>query len=149
MRKLTLTNHVQYNTTVLENEFIDRHMAKANGEYVKVYLLLLRHMSVNSVPLSVSEIADFLECTEKDVIRALNYWKKEGLLEYESLGETSASIPSVLPSDKPKVVPPSPESLTAEVQDIQKYRSRKARHCLPQILMQLHIFMNLCICLPI
>ena len=39
MRKLTLTNHAQSNTTVLENEFIDNYMAKANGEYVKVYLL--------------------------------------------------------------------------------------------------------------
>lgn len=125
MRKLTLTNRVQYNTTVLENEFIDRYMAKANGEYVKVYLLLLRHMNVNSVPLSVSETADFLECTEKDVIRALNYWKKEGLLEYESLGDTSPSISSVLPSDKPKAVSAPPEPSTAEVQDIQKYRSRK------------------------
>lgn len=35
MRKLTLTNHVQSDTTVLENEFIDHYMAEANGEYVK------------------------------------------------------------------------------------------------------------------
>ncbi len=122
MRKLTLTNHLQNNTTVLENEFIDRHMVRANGEYVKVYLLLLRHMSVNSVPLSVSEMADFLECTEKDVIRALNYWKKEGLLEYETGGDAS---PSVLSSDKPKVVQAPQEVPSADVQDIQKYRSRK------------------------
>ena len=27
MRKLTLTNHVQSDTTVLENEFIDHYMA--------------------------------------------------------------------------------------------------------------------------
>ena len=32
MRKLTLTNHVQSDTTVLENEFIDHYMAEANGE---------------------------------------------------------------------------------------------------------------------
>ena len=45
MKRLTLTNYAQGNTTVLENEFIDHHMVKANGEYVKVYLLLLRHMN--------------------------------------------------------------------------------------------------------
>jgi len=45
MRKLTLTNHVQSDTTVLENEFIDHYMAEANGEYVKVYLILLRHLN--------------------------------------------------------------------------------------------------------
>ena len=84
MRKLTLTNHAQSNTTVLENEFIDNYMAKANGEYVKVYLLLLRHLTEPSGTLTVSRIADLLEITEKDVVRALNYWKKQGLLEYES-----------------------------------------------------------------
>ena len=45
MKKLTLTNSAQNNTTVLENEFIDQYMIKANGEYVKVYLLLLRHQN--------------------------------------------------------------------------------------------------------
>ncbi len=77
MRKLTLTNHVQSNTTVLENEFIDQYMAKANGEYVKVYLLLLRHLNEPSGALTISRIADLLDHTEKDVIRALNYWKNQ------------------------------------------------------------------------
>ena len=90
MTKLTLTNHAQSTTTVLENEFIDQHMAKANGEYVKVYLLLLRHLHEPSGTLTISEIADKLECTEKDVTRALNYWKKQGLLDYASVTETPA-----------------------------------------------------------
>ena len=60
MKKLTLTNYAQGNTTVLENEFIDRYMIKANGEYVKVYLLLLRHLNEASGMLSISEIADIL-----------------------------------------------------------------------------------------
>lgn len=89
MTKLTLTNHAQSTTTVLENEFIDRYMAKANGEYVKVYLLLLRHLHEPSGTLTISEIADKLECTEKDVTRALNYWKKQGLLDYASVAEHS------------------------------------------------------------
>lgn len=84
MTKLTLTNYVRGNTTLLENEFIDEYMLKANGEYVKVYLLLLRYMGDPSVELTISGIADILECTEKDVTRALNYWKKQGLVDYES-----------------------------------------------------------------
>lgn len=96
MKKLTLTNYARGNTTVLKNEFIDQHMVKANGEYVKVYLLLLRHMNEPSGMLSVSEIADKLECTEKDVIRALNYWKKQGLLDYcEECEELPASVPNI------------------------------------------------------
>ncbi len=82
MTKLTLTNYVRGNTTLLENEFIDEYMPKANGEYVKVYLLLLRYMGDPSAELTVSGIADLLECTEKDVTRALNYWKKQGLVDY-------------------------------------------------------------------
>ena len=68
MRKLTLTNHVQSDTTVLENEFIDHYMAEANGEYVKVYLILLRHLNEPSGTLTISKIADLLDITEKDVI---------------------------------------------------------------------------------
>ena len=33
MTKLTFTNHAKSTTTVLENEFIDQHMAKANDIY--------------------------------------------------------------------------------------------------------------------
>ena len=81
MKELKLTKYVQTNATVLDNEFIDQYMVRANGEYVKVYLLLLRHMNQSSGCLSVSELADLLECTEKDVLRALRYWKSEGLLD--------------------------------------------------------------------
>lgn len=95
MKKLTLTNHVQRETTVLENEFIDHYMTKANGEYVKVYLLLLRHLNAPSGTLTISRIADLLDHTEKDVIRALNYWKKQGLLEYEdTAAKKTAGKPS-------------------------------------------------------
>ena len=76
MTKLTLTNCVQGYATLVENEFIDKYMAEANGEYVKVYLLLLRYKCDPSVNLGVSEIADILDCTEKDVNRALDYWTK-------------------------------------------------------------------------
>ncbi len=83
MTKLTLRNYPQDTTTVLDNEFIDKYMAEANGEYVKVYLLLQRHMNRSTELLSVAEMADRLECTEKDITRALKYWKKQGLLDYE------------------------------------------------------------------
>ena len=66
-------------------------MTKANGEYVKVYLLLLRHLNAPSGTLTISRIADLLDHTEKDVIRALNYWKKQGLLEYEDTASRKAT----------------------------------------------------------
>lgn len=86
MNVLTLQNYFQSNITLVENEFIDHYMAKANGEYVKVYLLLLRHINNPGSSLSISKIADCLENTEGDIIRALKYWEKTGLLtlKYDS-----------------------------------------------------------------
>jgi len=42
------------------------------------------------VNLGVSEIADILDCTEKDVNRALDYWTKKGLLDVAKSGAQSA-----------------------------------------------------------
>lgn len=81
MRIPILSEGISHTTTV-DNDFIDRYMAAANGEYVKVYLLLLRRSCNALSPWSVSQLADFLDCTEKDIVRACNYWKKLGLLEY-------------------------------------------------------------------
>lgn len=122
MKKVTLTNHAQNNTTVLENEFIDRHMIKANGEYVKVYLLLLRHLNDPSAPLTVSEIADLLDVTEKDVIRALNYWKKQGLLEYEACEEPAHTTET---SSSPTASLQGTQEHLSDVPDIRQYKSRK------------------------
>ena len=87
-RTLTLKNRFQGNTTIVENDFIDHYMAKANGEYVKVYLLLLRHLNANTGGLSICGLADHLECTEKDILRAFTHWSGEGLLkiDYDDAG---------------------------------------------------------------
>lgn len=75
------------NATMVANEFIDRYMAEANGEYVKVYLYVLRHQTRE---LSVSGIADALNHTEGDVRRALAYWQKAGVLIEENEAENRA-----------------------------------------------------------
>ncbi len=63
--------------TAVANEFIDTYMAAANGEYVKVYLYVLRHQWED---ITIDLIADALNHTESDVRRALSYWKKAGVL---------------------------------------------------------------------
>lgn len=126
MTKLTLTNHAQSNTTVLENEFIDYHMVQANGEYVKVYLLLLRHLNRPEGALSVSEMADILECTEKDVRRALRYWKKQELIDYCEQTEDNTVRE---PAGDARLAPP--HSVGAKniesSSNIQQYRRREER----------------------
>ena len=52
-----------------------------NGEYVKIYLYLLRCLKSDSQELSIPLIADKFEHTETDVRRALKYWEKMKLLK--------------------------------------------------------------------
>jgi len=83
MASFILKNRFSDSNVIVESEFIDQYMAKANGEYVKVYLLLLRHLNQPGCSLSISSMADALENTEKDILRALKYWEREGLLSLE------------------------------------------------------------------
>lgn len=94
MKSLVLSSHGQNHTTLVDNHFIDCHMVKANGEFVKVYLFLLRHLNSSPVALTISTIADCLDNTEKDILRALNYWEKEGLLslQYEESDHSLCGI---------------------------------------------------------
>ena len=85
--------HTSANTgfTCISNTFIDDYMKDANGEYVKVYLYLLRCLNRDGFEFSISQLADCLDHTEKDVMRAFTYWEKVGLLrlEYSSDNELS------------------------------------------------------------
>lgn len=134
MKKLTLTNHRQANAILLENEFIDQYMPEANGEYVKVYLLLLRHLADSSVELTVSGIADILDDTEKDVLRALKYWKKQGLLDFEIYdpendpsGEDKGTFKTTEEFDNAEgsEVSDSADSVGTSMENITHFRNRK------------------------
>lgn len=65
--------------TDIPNVFIDEYMPDANGDYVKVYLYLLRYMQAGKEDVSINSISDSLNYTEGDVQRALKYWEKECL----------------------------------------------------------------------
>ena len=62
--------------TPVADTFIDTYMAAANGEYVKVYLYILRHQ--NKEDLSLEQIADALNHTEADVKELLITGRKQG-----------------------------------------------------------------------
>ena len=86
MAKITLYNEHPASATYVPNIFIDEYMTRANGEYVKIYLYLLRCMNQVECRFSLSQIADHFDCTERDVLRALKYWEKLHLfrLEYDA-----------------------------------------------------------------
>lgn len=76
---LLCSNHIPLVTSI-HNTFIEKYMLRANGSYVKVYLYLSKCIQAGQDDLSISSLADQMENTEKDIIRALNYWEKQGLL---------------------------------------------------------------------
>lgn len=65
--------------TVLSNIFIDEYVKDANDAQLKVYLFLVRKMQAGE-PVSISDMADRYNHTEKDILRALCYWEKRGVL---------------------------------------------------------------------
>ncbi|MCI7130262.1 MAG: DnaD domain protein [Lachnospiraceae bacterium] len=83
MADITLHRDNGFQKTVVPNYFIDAYMVHANGEYVKVYLYLLRCMNDPTMTFSISDVADKFEHTEKDIVRALKYWEKMHLLRLE------------------------------------------------------------------
>lgn len=74
--------------TSVSNIFIDEFMPDANGEFVKVYLYLLRCIGSNAQNCTISAIADLFMHTDKDILRALRYWEKQGVLalDYDAEG---------------------------------------------------------------
>lgn len=79
MSCLTLYKDNDVDSTAVSNLFIDEYMKDANDAQLKIYLYLLRMMNAH-LATSVSDIADKFNHTEKDVVRALKYWEKNGLL---------------------------------------------------------------------
>lgn len=72
--------------TLISNIFIDNYMITSGSSHLKTYLLLVRLLADPQKEISVSGMADILDCSESDVLRSLRHWEKKGLmkLKYES-----------------------------------------------------------------
>ena len=70
MANITLHSDSQTSATSVSNIFIDEYMSDANGEFVKIYLYLLRQLNAPDAAFSISAMADKFEHTEKDIKRA-------------------------------------------------------------------------------
>lgn len=84
MTAINISSDIATSFTTVSDIFIDQYMPKANGEFVKVYLYLLRATGSGAGIATISEIADHFSNTEADIIRALNYWASEGILQLRS-----------------------------------------------------------------
>ena len=136
MDMIKIRSCLSQDVTIISNDFLDRFLPEANGEFIKIYLYLLRVAGSGSDSLSVSSIADRLNCTEKDVERALRYWEREGVLSimggqdgvltditfFQQTDKTAGTAASV---EKLPVEPVSPDdapNTTARYSDISSKR---------------------------
>ncbi len=116
--------------TLVSDLFLDEYMPAANGEYVKVYLYLLRCLKSDIQDLSVSRIADKFDHTESDVKRALKYWEKLHLLKLEynaskeltgiCLTEEDTTVPTPEPASASSQPPAQPSCKPLSQEDIKQ-----------------------------
>lgn len=118
---LLCSNHIPLVTSI-NNTFIQKYMLNANGSYVKVYLYLSMCIQSGQENLSISSLADQMENTEKDILRALRYWEKKGLMILQRDEDrniiTGIEIinPDTLATEPSEKVAPKPQTaITSEV----------------------------------
>ena len=90
MTSIKISNQLLTASTMIDNLFIDQYMPQANGEFVKVYLYLMR-MALGGFEPTIADMADALNNTENDIVRALKYWQKQSLLKLHCVSEKEAS----------------------------------------------------------
>ena len=73
MSTFSINTTYPVDVTLLPNVFLDTYMPSANGEFVKIYLYLLR-MAGRNADFSLAAVADALSCTEADAARGFGSW---------------------------------------------------------------------------
>ena len=76
----------KFNTKIdfipVPRDFIENTMLLANGAYVKVYLYALS-LAMRCGEMTNADIAEKMNLLESDVVKAFEYWNKEGILKYD------------------------------------------------------------------
>lgn len=88
--KLSLNNGSSSGVTIISNIFIDHYMPQANGEFVKIYLYLLRCLKSENKELDLTQVADVFSCTESDILRTLRYWETKCLVVLSGTTEVTS-----------------------------------------------------------
>lgn len=67
--------------TPVSNIFIEKYMPQARGEFIKIYLLMLKHNISGELGVSSSILASTLNLLESDIMNALQYWHDLGVIK--------------------------------------------------------------------
>ena len=132
MGEISITSEKEGFTNI-SNVFIEYYMADANGDFVKLYLYLAMLCSTGR-KIAISDIADTLNCTEKDVCRGIKYWIKEDALSlrYNDEKEVIGIVLKTLKSPDPDL------SSQLKVVDL-KFESNTRRSSLKEMNDDIHV----------
>ncbi len=86
-----IVDNLAVHATCISDDFLDKYLGTANGDYIKVYLFMLRHRGEQ---FSVEEVADSLNLTDNDIERAVRYWERLGVFKSAS-GLSEESVTAV------------------------------------------------------
>jgi len=95
--------------TPVNNIFIEKYMPKARGEFIKIYLLMLKHDISGELGVSSSILASSLNLLESDIMNALNYWNDQGVIKFtkiDKMGNFNVEFVDLIqePTTSPKQV---------------------------------------------
>lgn len=108
MNTITITAENGETYSSISNLFIDYYMTQANGEFVKIYLYMVRLLGAGH-SISIRDIADHFQCTQKDICRAIRYWVDRDVLRLEYNQKNELTGITVL-----NLAPPSQEEESEE-----------------------------------
>lgn len=131
MSTLMLKN-TQLDFTPVSNVFIENYLPKARGEFVKVYLLLLKYNTSGEPGVNCSILASSLNLLESDVMNALDYWNDQGVIKLTTIDKLNNFTIEFLPlkddytdTSKVNILDALNNSQTADMlRDIEKILSR-------------------------
>lgn len=119
MSEINLNVTVNTNATIISNAFIERFINDANASHIRFYLYLM-YYSKNHRSFSISNACDFLDDSERDVIRSINYWEKQGVFKVtrtdkNTITAISISDPSISDYENEASTPAAGEIETEEI----------------------------------
>ncbi len=85
-------NNPFLNYTLVDNIFIDTFLPKARGEYVKIFILILKYAHCGEIGFNSNFIAKTLNLLESDIKNALDYWNDVGVIKVTNIDDTTSNI---------------------------------------------------------
>ena len=127
MAQITVTTAYPTGFTLVPDAFIDRFLSGSNGEYIKVYLYMLKALRCGDA-VDTSVLADALEKEEADIVRALKYWEKKGVFELQTDGKT---VTRICIKRLEETVAQTAEEVIPEIGKELREKAFKSSHTLP------------------